>query len=377
MPCTKQIPIDTSSPVLVTGATGYVAGVLIKSLLEKGLTVHGTVRDPSQKDRLEYLQKAADASKGNILFFKGDLTVRGSFADAMRGCSIVFHTASPFPSYQVTDPEKQLMEPAVQGTEIVLQQANLTTSVKRVVLTSSCASMYTTSAETLERPITEESWNRTATLDFVPYALSKTMAELKAWTIAGSQTKWSLVVMNPNMIIGPGLKYHDSSSSFSTVKSLGSGDASMVTGIPAMGFGWVDVRDVADAHVAGAFLPDAQGRHILCGHAASLVEIGKALYPKYGSEYPIAHTKSWIPKSMFWILAKLGVGRLNPKFMWEMLNCSLRFDNSKSKEELGMEYRPLEATVMEMYQQMIDSGAVQKKSGSDKKKGDVEMKKRS
>jgi hypothetical protein len=42
-----------------------------------------------------------------------------------------------------------------------------------------------------------------------------------------------------------------------------------------------------------------------------------------------------------------------------------------------MEYRPLEATVMEMYQQMIDSGAVQKKSGSDKKKGDVEMKKRS
>ena len=53
--------IDTSKPVLVTGATGYVAGVLMAQLLDAGVTVHATVRDPSQTERLRYLREAAAA----------------------------------------------------------------------------------------------------------------------------------------------------------------------------------------------------------------------------------------------------------------------------------------------------------------------------
>ena len=141
MPSSKKLKIDTSKPVLVTGATGYVAGVLIQQLLEKGLTVHGTVRDPSKTDRFEYLQKIADASPGTIKFFKGDLLAPGSFDEAMSGCSTVFHTASPF-TMEVKDPQKDLIDPAVLGTENVLNSANKTPTVKRVVVTSSCAAAY-------------------------------------------------------------------------------------------------------------------------------------------------------------------------------------------------------------------------------------------
>ncbi|NNL42482.1 MAG: NAD-dependent epimerase/dehydratase family protein, partial [Desulfobacterales bacterium] len=39
--------IDKTKPVLVTGGSGYVASWIIKMLLEEGIDVHATVRDPS------------------------------------------------------------------------------------------------------------------------------------------------------------------------------------------------------------------------------------------------------------------------------------------------------------------------------------------
>ena len=71
MPCSKEFTVDTTKPVLVTGATGYVAGILVQQLLEKGLTVHATVRDPSTTERIQYLQDVANKTTGSIKFFKG------------------------------------------------------------------------------------------------------------------------------------------------------------------------------------------------------------------------------------------------------------------------------------------------------------------
>ena len=88
--------IDTKSPVCVTGATGYVAGVLVKELLDAGLTVHAAIRDPSKTERLKYLMDIADATSGSIKFFKADLLDDGSYLESMQGCALVFHTASPF-----------------------------------------------------------------------------------------------------------------------------------------------------------------------------------------------------------------------------------------------------------------------------------------
>ena len=73
-----MITVDTSAPVMVTGATGYVAGWLVKELLEAGAMVHAPVRDPSAKDRLKHLDAIAAASPGTIRYFKADLMTPGS-----------------------------------------------------------------------------------------------------------------------------------------------------------------------------------------------------------------------------------------------------------------------------------------------------------
>ncbi len=65
----KSDPIDTNSPVLVTGATGYVAGWIVSKLLDRGHTVHAAVRDPENSAKLAHLRKLESDRKGSIRFF--------------------------------------------------------------------------------------------------------------------------------------------------------------------------------------------------------------------------------------------------------------------------------------------------------------------
>ena len=347
MPCTKDLDIDTKSPVCVTGATGYVAGVLISRLLDRGLTVHATVRDPSKKERTQYLQDKADESKGAIKFFAGDLLKEGSFDEAAKGCSVIFHTASPF-VISVKDVDEDLLKPAVKGTENVLTTASNTPTVKRVVLTSSCAAIYNHACDLDEIPEgvwTEEVWNRNSSRIDNPYSLSKTMAEQKAWVMAGSQCQWKLVVINPSFVMGPGLKYHPSSESFQFAKQLvGSGS----TGVPAFPFGVVDVRDVAEAHIAAAFVPEAAGRHITNGSNTDMVEMAKGMIP--------AMKEAPVPKLLLWTLAPyIGLTR---NFVSKNMGYKMNFDNSKAKNELGIDFYPLEKTMGDMYKQLEESKAI-------------------
>lgn len=170
---TAEKPKYTSkAPVLVTGATGYLAGWIIKRLLEEGKTVHAAVRDPGKIAKLSHLNAMAASSPGEVKYFKADLLEAGSYAEAMKGCDVVFHTASPFTS-NISDPQRDLVDPAVKGTRNVLETANETKSVKRVVVTSSCASIYGDNQDVANAPggiLTEEVWNTTSRLDHQAYS---------------------------------------------------------------------------------------------------------------------------------------------------------------------------------------------------------------
>jgi dihydroflavonol-4-reductase len=250
--------------------------VLIKQLLEHGVTVHAAVRDPSNKGKLEHLTKVAEQSTskgGSIKFFRGDLLDEGSYEEGMKGCSVVFHTASPF-AFTVKDPQKELVTPAVDGTKNVLNSVNKTESVMRVILTSSVVAIFCDAADTYKAPngvLTEDCINMTSSLEYQPYAYSKTMAEMVAWQMAGSQTRWSMATINPSFVMGPGLKYHETSESFKAIVQMGGGELS--AGVPRFAMGVVDVRDVAHAHIAAAYKSGVTGRHILSGHNTDFVQM--------------------------------------------------------------------------------------------------------
>ncbi len=345
--------IDKSKPVMVTGANGYVASWLVQRLLDEGLTVHAAVRNPDNEAKISHLKEAAAKSKGEIKFFKGDLLTPGSYKEAMVGCELVYHTASPF-TVDVKDPQKELIEPAVHGTENVLNTAKEPGSVKRVVVTSSCAAIYTDAIDSVNAPggqLTEEVWNTTSSLNYQPYSYSKTLAEKKAWEIAESQNQWDLVTINPCMVFGPALNPHNTTSeTINLLKMLGGGDMKM--GAPKIGTGVVDVRDVAEAHFKAGFTPEANGRYITAGHNSDFLELGTVLLPKYGNEFPLP--KKALPKWLLMIIGPITNKAFTRNFIRNNVNVPWKADNSKIKNELGMSFRPLKETMEDSFQVLID-----------------------
>ncbi len=286
-----MIDIDKNMPVLVTGATGYVAGWIVKKLLEAGWTVHAPVRNPENLESLKYLNSIASQSAGKIRFFKADLLIDGSYDQAMEGCELVFHTASPF-KIKVKNPQRDLVDPALNGTRNVLASVNRTSSVKRVVLTSSSVAIVGDSVDILDYPggiATEDIWNHSSSLHHQSYAYSKTLAERAAWEINKEQQRWDLVVINPSLVIGPGINPHSTSESFNIIRQLGDGTGKM--GTPEFFVGAVDVRDLAEAHFNAGFFPGAQGRHIISAREVSLLELSEILQKKYGNQFPFPKKK--------------------------------------------------------------------------------------
>jgi nucleoside-diphosphate-sugar epimerase len=359
--------IDTSSPVMVTGVTGYIGGVIVKDLMEAGVTVHCPVRDPSNTAKLQYLTDIEAKSSGCVKFFKADLLDEGSYRESIEGCSIVIHVASPFIMDVPKGKEKEfLLDPAIKGTLSVMKSASEVSTVNRLVLTSSCYSIAIDGTDTQEvfkktsKKCNEESWNTSASVDYNPYAYSKVLAEKAAWKFMEdnkSTCKYELVACLPGFVMGPGLKVVGSSTSYGFVKSLG--DGTYKDGIIKAWTPIVDVRDVSKGHINAAFLPSekvAGERFILNGTDTELYSIGLSIAENSKYEnYPIA--KKVIPKWFIWLIAPF-VG-MTRKYVWRTVNVPMIMDNSKSISGLEMEsYIPLATTMQDMFQQCIDAGFI-------------------
>lgn len=348
-----------AAPVLVTGATGYVAGWLVKRLLEEGFTVHAPVRDPGNAAKIAHLEALAQDAPGRITFFKADLLDDGSYAEAMETCGVVFHTASPFTS-KIRDPQRDLVDPALIGTRNVLTTATKTPTVRRVVVTSSCAAIYGDNVDVAKAPsqtLTEAQWNETSSLDHQPYFYSKTVAERAAWEIAEAQDQWRLVTINPSLVLGPGVAAAHTSESFAVIKQMA--DGTMKPGAPPLEVGMVDVRDVAEAHMRAGFLPDAEGRHITSAVTMSFVALGRALTAKMGPDWPFP--KSELPKWLVWMVGPLASKTVTRAFVQKNMGHPWRADNSKARDALGVTFHDVADAAAEMVRQMADSGQIRKR----------------
>lgn len=348
------IPVDATSPVLVTGATGYVAGWVVRGLLEAGAHVHATVRDPDDVAKVGHLTALAAGTAGTLRLFRADLLDPGSHAEAMAGCSVVIHTASPFVRH-VADAQRDLVDPAVHGTQHVLADVEATDSVTRVVLTSSVVGMYTDARDVASEPdstLRETRWNTEASLDYEPYAYSKVTAEREAWRRAQSQDRWQLVTIHPSLVIGPALNPNPTSESFAILRQLGDGTSRF--GVPRVNVSVVDVRDVARAHIAAAYLPQAAGRYLVSGHDTDMLEIGTALRQRYGATHPLPRWAA--PKPLVWLVGPaIGLSR---RYVSANVGYPFSVDATRSRTELGMTYRPMQASLEEMFGQMTQAGSL-------------------
>jgi nucleoside-diphosphate-sugar epimerase len=347
-------------PVLVTGGAGYMASWLVKYLLEDGYNVHVTVRDMQKEDKYSHLTKIADQSRGSLTIHEANLLKADDFKAAMYGCNIVFHTASPYLLSGINDPQKQLIDPSFEGTRNVLEMVNKTSSVKKVIFTSAVSAIYgdITDIENTEGKVfTEAYWNKSSNLKHRPLRFSKTVAEREAWRLFDEQQRWKMVSLNPALILGPSLTSKSSSGSIDFIKKLANG--SFKDGVPNVQYGFVDVRDVAMAHIYAAQDQYAEGRFMLVNEVKSMLDIAKILRKKFGEEFPFP--RKIIPEKMLFFFGwTKGFSR---KYVLENVGKELKFDNKRSRHELGVYYKPIEDAAIAMLNFIMEYNLMKEKKG--------------
>lgn len=188
--------------ILVTGASGYIATHIVKQLLEKGYRVRGTVRSLKDEKKVAPLRNLTDKARFSIELVEADLLNETSWPNAVKGCTYVLHTASPFPSAR-PDNEDVVVKPALNGTLNVLRACvQEGSTVKRVVLTSSIAAV---AGEIYKQgyTYTEKDWPEG---ELEPYLKSKTVAEKAAWDFVKERENkglwcFELAVVNPGYVM--------------------------------------------------------------------------------------------------------------------------------------------------------------------------------
>ncbi|MGH8540603.1 MAG: diaminohydroxyphosphoribosylaminopyrimidine deaminase, partial [Stenotrophobium sp.] len=131
----------------------------------------------------------------------------------------------------------------------------------------------------------------------------------------------------------------------------------MFPAAPYLPMGVVDVRDVAQAHIKAGFTPAAKGRHATSAADSTPLEMGRLLRKNFGNKYLFPRFQA--PKFMVWLMAPMA--GLTRKYVSLNVGHPLHFDSSKSRRELGLEYRPLEQTLTDHFSQLLDDGLIRKR----------------
>ena len=285
------------STVLVTGGSGFIGSHCILQLLEKGHEVRTTVRNLAREPEVRAMLKAGGAEPGSRLsFFAADLMKDEGWAEAAQGCDYVLHVASPFPP-GVPKHEDELIVPAREGALRALRAAR-DAGVRRVVLTSSFAAIGY-GHKPRNKPFDETDWTNLDGGDIAPYTKSKTIAERAAWDfIAREGNGLELAVVNPVGVLGPVLG-PDYSTSIQIVKRMMDG---AMPGCPKLGFGLVDVRDVADLHIRAMTDPAAKGERFLAisGDYVWMRDVAHVLKERMGAaaaKVPARQLPNWLVRS--------------------------------------------------------------------------------
>ena len=341
---------DSSETVLVTGGTGFLGSWCIATLLDRGYSVRTTVRDAGREGQVRAQLAAAGADPGDRLTIAvADLTSDAGWPEAVAGCKYVLHVASPFPPSQPKDPD-DLIVPARDGSLRVIKAA-LAAGVERVVLTSSVASIRGTRAASQSAPFTEDDWTDGTDTSKSPYVRSKATAERAAWDYVEAEgQKDRLVTICPGAIIGPALS-DDTSFSLELVERL-------MTGIPAMprlGYGLVDVRDVADMEVRAMTDPAAGGERFIAADEfmwmSDVAEVLKKRLPEAAGKVPTRKAPDVLIKvmSVFDPGIKSVVGDLGQRS---------DFSSEKARTTLGWKPIPVQDSVVDTAESLIEHGVV-------------------
>lgn len=338
---------DRPSLVCVTGASGFIGSHVVQELLGRGYSVRAAVRDPADDAKTAHLR-----ALGDVELVRAELLEQGSFDAALAGADYVVHAAA---SVQLTskDPQREIVDPAVEGTKNVLRSAVEAGTVRRVVQTSSVAAIIDPTRP-LGHTFDESDWNEAATVKDAPYDVSKRESERAAVAFLQglpAEQRFELTAIHPAFVLGPvGAKVHLRSSP-SLVRDLLRRTFPLC---PSLAFGVVDVRDVASAHVDALEATEPGPRYVCSNESWWMIDIARVL-AKHFPDRPVPTRR--MPDPLMYLVSVFDK-RLSVSFLRRNLGKRRELDNGRIRRELGVSFRPAEETIVDTARSLIDHGWV-------------------
>ncbi|KAH0980455.1 hypothetical protein GBA52_007632 [Prunus armeniaca] len=267
--------------VCVTGGTGYVASWLIMRLLQHGYSVRATVRSKPSAERkrdISYLTNLPGAPD-RLQIFHADLNQPETFNEAIQGCAGVFHVAHPI-DLEGKEPEETVTNRALEGTLGILKACINSKTVKRVVYTSSLATILFNSkglSETDESTWSELDLCKSSNLVSSSYLVSKTVAERAALEFAEKHGLDLVTVILP-IVFGPFICPNIPASVYMGLAPIfGDEDKCKCLTNTYM----VHIDDVASAHIHLLEHSNAKGRYICSSVQTTIHELYDFLPARY------------------------------------------------------------------------------------------------
>jgi nucleoside-diphosphate-sugar epimerase len=352
--------------VAITGANGFIASHIVKELLQRGYQVRACVRNKDDTEKTAHLQALMTTIRNlpksaSLTFYSADLFQEGSYDQAFQGADAVIHSAAIVEIHRVPDPMKQIVNPSVKGTENVLRSIDKSPSVKRFVHTSSVAAILNAD-KVYGTKFTEEDWNTYSTIaNGDPYGYAKAMAERLVWDHCSGK-HYDVVVINPGVSLGPCMTKAHTKGSAVVLRQMVFGNEQ-----PNYFAAFVDVRDVAKAHVNALEVAEAAGKRVLCTNRDAtmwVMELGpmaQQLFPEYRIQgVPIASYKIWVAYLLSFI-PYFGSSMLSP-FATHLITKTFYYDSTRSQQLLKVIYTPLLETIKDTIVSMVEPGWVKPKA---------------
>ena len=331
--------------VLVTGATGYIGLHCIQQLLDQGYAVNGSLRSLERKDEIFESLESNNTSTEHLKLFSFNLNEDDGWDEGMEGCDYLIHVASPIALERKS--EDFFVKPAVAGVKRALKFAKKH-NIKKVILTSSVAAIY--HGIELKEYYDESDWSDPENPSIDHYSKSKTLAEKAAWDFIEAEGKpFEFTVINPALVIGPSLS-NDLGESNKAIQMVATGK--MPVAVPLQ-FGYVDVRDVAAAHILAMQKQASDGeRFALAEKDMWYEDVAKVLRENGFDKAPKLSVPVWAAKILANFSPELKmalpyIGRVR----------SVKY-TSKAKDLLGWNPRPAEESILATANQIKDLGLI-------------------
>jgi dihydroflavonol-4-reductase len=277
-----------------------------------------------------------------LTFAPLDMLSDDGWRQAVAGCTVLVHTASPFPIAQPRDPDA-VIRPAVEGTRRALAAA-ADAGIERVVLTSSTAAVLNGQ----ERVQDEDDWCDPDAPGVTPYTRSKTLAERAAWDMA-AERGLMLTTINPGFVLGRPLDAHFGSS-VGLVRRLLSGRDPM---LPRFGFPVVDVVDVAEMHLRAVEMPTTIGQRLIAAAGAMWMdEMGRVLKAAWPDRRIATRAAPRV------VMRVLALWDPEVRSILPELGRLAQVSNLRARREMEMEFTPPEAALRSTADFLIDNALV-------------------